>query len=329
MSVDIKAFSGALTASTLSKLHAVAIGESAELPRMRVIASLPLLDANARPNLVKIAGDTNVPIRLRKVAIHSLGRLKDRPLDVIQRHALDSDVGIAAAAVKILGRVGNADSLSTLERVRSDSILKPRVAFAAALISHRFNLPGHELPSVKSATYLDLPRATLSVKARATNAEEDATIRSTLAQHALALPTALATWDLECGKKRWALVLDKSLLSPWKPDQFATKKQYLGQLATRNHITGTYAPGLAFLATGMGSGRLEVGMYRSSGQLIFGGEGHIEGEVFRFSMRATDLPGASATVLEGSYGPSGLDLKISSAVNRTRPALQPSLTKIS
>lgn len=329
MSVDIKAFSGALTAGTLSKLHAVALGESAELPRMRVIASLPLLDANARSNLITIAEDKNAPVRLRKVAISSLGRLKDRPLDVIQRHALDSDVGIAAAAVKILGRVGNVDSLDTLKQVHPDPILKPRVAFAAALIAHRFNLSGHELPSVKSATYLDLPRATLSVKARATNVEEDATIRGTLAQHSLALPASLATWDLECGKKRWALVLDKSLLSPWRPDQFANRKQYLGQLATRNHVTGTYAPGLTFLVTGVSSGRMEVGMYRSSGQLIFGGEGRIEGEVFRFSMRATDLPGASATVLDGSYGPSGLDFKISSAVNRMRPALQPSQTKIS
>lgn len=328
MSVEIKAFSGALTPGTLGKLHAVALGKSTELPRMRVIASLPLLDVDARSNLIAIAEDKNVPIRLRKVAVSSLGRLKDRPLDVIQRHALDSDTGVAAAAVKILGRVGNADSLNTLKQVRPDPILKPRVAFAAALISHRFNLPGHELPSIKSAIYLDLPRATLSVKARATDAEEDKIIRNTLTQHSLALPTALATWDLECGKKRWALVLDKSLLSPWKPDQFAARKQYLGQLATRNHVTGTYAPGLAFLVTGMGSGRMEVGMYRSSGQLIFGGEGRIEGEIFRFSMRATDLPGASATVIEGSYGPSGLDFKISSAVNRTRPAMQPSQTKI-
>ena len=161
MSVDIKAFSGALTAGTLSKLHAVALGKSTELPRMRVIASLPLLDASTRSNLVTIAEDKNAPVRLRKVAISSLGRLKDRPLDVIQRYALDSDVGIAAAAVKILGRVGNVDSLDTLKQVHPDPILKPRVAFAAALIAHRFNLPGHELPSIKSATYLDLPRATL------------------------------------------------------------------------------------------------------------------------------------------------------------------------
>lgn len=330
MSVEIKTLSGAVDAATLSKLRAVAMGQSTEMPRMRVIASLPRLDANARENLVVIAGDVKVPSRLRQVAIGSLGRLKDRPLDVIQRYALDPDVGVAAAAIKILGRVGNVNALVALDRVaqRTDPILQHRAAFAAALIAHRFNLPGHELPSVKLATYLDMPRLTLSVKARVTTPDEDAIVKSSLSHHSLALPASLATWDLECGKKRWALVLDKALLSPWKPKEFAMKKQYLGQLATRNHVTGTYSPGLAFLATGMGSGRLEVGMYRSSGQLIYGGDGHIDGEVMYFSMRAKDHPGASATVLEGSYGPTSLDLKISSSVNRTRPALSPSSIKV-
>lgn len=269
MSVEIKTLSGAVDAATLNKLRAVALGRSTEIPRMRVIARLPLLDPGARDSLLAIAGDAKTQPRLRQVAVGSLGRLKDRPLDVIQRYALDADAGVSAAAVKVLGRVGNAASLATLDQAAqraANPALRQRVAFASALIAHRFNLPGHELPSVKSATYLAMPRAVLSVKARATTPAEDKAVKSSLAGHSLALPASLATWNLECGKKRWALVLDNSLLSPWKPAEFAAKKLYLGQLAMRNHVTGSYSPGLAFLATGKGGGLLEVGMYRSSGQ---------------------------------------------------------------
>lgn len=328
MSVEVKSLSSALTTDTLNKTHRVAIGEFAKLPSMSILASLPLPDANTRNFLVKIAEDSSVPIRLRKVAILSLGRFKDLPLDVIQNHALNSDAGIASVAIKILGRVGDASSLNVLDRLQSDSILKPRIAFAAALICHRFNLQGYDLPSVKSATYLDLPGTTIPVDVRSTSPEEETTITSTLEQHSLALPAALATWSIECSKKHWALVLDKSLLSPWRTDQFVAKKLYLGQLATRNQTTGTYAPGLTLLATGKSSDNIEIGIYRSNGQLMYGGEGHIEGEVLHFSIQATDHPGASAVVVEGSYSVTGLNLKISSAINRTRPALQPSMTKI-
>src|SRR6185503_19216854 len=144
-----------------------------------------------------------------------------------------------------------------------------------------------------------------------------------------ALPSAIAIWDLECGKRRWALTLNQAVLSPWEPETLASKKHYLGQFATRNHVTGAYSPGLSFLATGQGSGHLEVGMYRSNGRLILGGEGRVDGQVVRFSMQAVDRPGAAATVIEGSYGPRGLELQITSSLKRTRAALTPHLLKIS
>lgn len=330
MSVEIKTLANTIDAVTLNKIRAVALGRSMEIPRMRVIARLPLLDVNASESLVSIAGDVSVPQRLRQVAIGSLGRLKQRPFDVLQRLAQDADAGVASAAVKVLGRTANPDALPILAQVarHADAQLRKRVDFSAALIAHRFNLPGHDLPSVKLAHYLEMPRPNLGVKARPTTPEEHAAVMSSLAQHALALPAQLATWDLECGKKRWALVLDNALLSPWKPSEFVAKKMHLGQLAMRNHVTGTYAPGLAFLLTGHGAKGFEVGMYRANGELIFGGEGKLVGDMITFAMHGTDRPGAAATTLEGSYGPSGLELKIISSITRLRPALNPTSTPI-
>lgn len=330
MSVDLNTFSRTMDAATLRKIRAVALGQSTELPRMRMIARLPLLDTEAREDLITIAADARIPPRLRRVAVGSLGKLRDRPLDLIERYALDPDMGVAAAAIKVLGRVGNVGSLTVLGRVagqRRDPILRQRAAFASALIAHRFSLPGYELPSVTSAAYLDLPRRTLSVQTRPATPSELASVKSTLAHHSLDLPMALVTWDLHVGKKRWALALDESLLSPWKPNELATKKHYLGQLSPRNHVTGAYSPGLAFLATGQGGGHLEVAMYRASGQLIFGGEGNIDGDVLHFSMRATDRPGASATVIGGSFSQAGLVLTVTTSATRSRPAFSPVPTK--
>lgn len=326
MSVEIKTLSGMANVVMLNKLRAVALGRSTELPRMRVIARLPSVDPDAYESLTSIASDAMVQPRLRRMAVSSLGRLKKRPLDTIQRYVMDSDIGVAITAVKILGRVGDVNSLTSLDQaVRHPDIGLQRYAFfASALIAHRFNLSGYELPSVKSATYLKLPPSALSVKVRAATIEEDRLIKSTLSNHPVTLPISLATWDLECCKKRLALVLDQSLLSPWKPDEFSRRKLYLGQLAMYNQVTASYSPGLSFLVTSKGGGQLEVGMYRSSGQLIYGGEGQVNEQAMRFVMQSTDMPGASATLIEGSYGPqTGLNLKIKSSAMRTQPALNP------
>jgi HEAT repeats len=327
MSVEILGLDGAVTAATLAKLHRVALGHSDEAPRMRTIARLPYLDTNARDQLVKIVEDQQAPSRFRQVAIASLGVLKGAAIDVIQRHALDTDPQVAVAAVKVLGRVADVTALPTLieAQQRPDPAVRQRAAFAAALIAHRFNIRGHDLPSVKTMTCLSAPPTAVAAKVqvRPMPAEEATAVKASLERHAIALPPAIATWSIECGKRRWALTLDQSVLSPWKPETFASRRHYLGQLAPRNPTTGTYSPGLTILTTGQGAEHLEVGLYRSNGRMIFGGEGHITGQVMRFSVKAVDRPGAAATAIEGSYGPDGLELKITSSLRRTRPPLAP------
>jgi len=309
------------------RLQAVALGKSKELPRMRVLAALPrLAPTGARTPLVRVADDPQELPRMRTLAVSSLGRVKSvEVMADLKRYALDRVPTVAARAVQILGRIGDESALTVLVEVRAQAshLVRKRAVFSAALIAHRLGLRGYDLPDVRTASYLTRPATGIHVKLRAVTGDERSRVIASLTAHSLPMPTAVELREVECLKQHWALVIDRTALEPWNTEQFLARKRHLGQLAFKNLVSGEYAPGLSILMTPVGAGTFEVGLYRASGALIYGGTGRAIGTGVEFSLHAVERPGAAATIIEGAISPNGLDLKISTAARRSRARLKP------
>jgi hypothetical protein len=137
-------------------------GRDVTIPRAQAVA---LIVASGRPDaprtLARVLQDPAEPPRLRALTALSLPRLSSPTAEevLIEATRVEDDT-VLAAVMRALGRVGGERALRAIEAAKPTStVAVQQAAFAAALISHRLGLPGHDLREPPSRELLTLPDA--------------------------------------------------------------------------------------------------------------------------------------------------------------------------
>jgi hypothetical protein len=289
----------------IEKLPAIVRGKetSSSLLRGEAMAELA---ASALPQkeavLAEVLEDPREDTLWRIVAAMVLGRIATPHAARILLHNLPRvDTRIETPILKSLGRIAEGAALDAIdERVRHART--PAVAaagrFAAALISHRLGLAGHDLP-VPAETDLLPPPAGESRTVEFAPAPADLAAR--VLRDMQRYPYGHVDLDpshptrIVCGREVQVLCLNRNAIGP-----AVAGKALLGIVALQSAETGEHSPAYLLLSRpGHGAGTLDVLATRCSGALALAGSARVAGARVELELRSVRRPGARAIVVRG------------------------------
>jgi hypothetical protein len=225
----------------------------------------------------------------------------------------DDDPGVAAQAATAIGRTGGPDAIRTLvdlaERLPAGAARRAR--FAAAVLAHRFDLAGFDVPASVAPAVPAGPGARRASTAAPT-ASEVATARSMLAAAVPAIRAAEPTMAIDCaGRRHLVVVAGEAASAIRQPKRFLERRWNVGQLALLIPSSGQYAPGLTILTRPDGD-TVHVGLYRVDGTAVYEGAGTVADGLLRATLAATRRPGAVAVSVEVAVADGNLELTVDS-----------------
>lgn len=266
----------------------------------------------ARVDLQRMVRDVQVDLRQRTVAITGLARIADASVVADLEALVDAEEPIAQVALRTLGRRGTPNSIAALQRAMAGKPSRAnRVAagFAAALIAHRFNLPGHDLSPPDRATILPWRAADSRVmKFHEADPGEVGRLRASMNADAPGLALAKRAWHIECRGRHSLFALTAELADTWDPAAFTRRKLHVGQVALENLSNGNFSPGLTVLTDPDGAGGCIIGVYRSAGTLVMAGRGKPVGKRIDLQLGTVERIAAFPMDLHIVVGPDALDV---------------------
>jgi hypothetical protein len=315
----------------LGRVRAVVAGREADIPRGMAMALLLASDfPNKHRDFQEVLENDNERPEVRYLAAIYLGRINTPAArGILLESARIRDPQVLAGVAKALGRIGDQSALPILSRVAEQTTGFPASAarFAAGLIVHRLGLAGYDLLLPAEAEYLNLPEGvgrTLKVD-RAHEGDVQFCLRS-LASQPLGVEFAeRPAYQVRCGSRMWLILLNRDLAGPGAVSRLMARKTLLMSVAARNQETGFYSVRLLVLTRpGEEPGRIDVLIYRPTGDVILGGQARVEADQALFMIRAVSRPGAAAVLIRGTFrdGELAIETALSSAVV-VRPKRQP------
>lgn len=293
--------------------------------RSAILQTAQRIPATARVELGRLASDAKLDLRARTLAATALARLPDTQAIADLEALVEADESVARAALRALGRRGSPNSIPALQRViagKSSRANRVAAGFAAALIAHRFNLSGHDLPSPAKAAMLAFsPRDARPMQFHEADAKEVARLHRSLAADAPGLELAKRGWHIECRGRHSVFALAAELATSWDAAAFTRRKLHVGQVALENHSNGAFSPGLTVLSDPEGEGCL-IGIYRGDGTLVMAGRGQPKGTRIELRLAAADRVAAFPTDIHIVVGPDALDV-VSAQVGPGTPRNHP------
>ena len=199
---------------------------------------------------------------------------------------------VAAAAALALGQAGTADHLPALERMtKGGEFLKRRVAFAKALIIHRFGLADKEV---------ELPTAE-GQQAPAPGALAFASVRPGTDRKARALEgikrefPSLETgkqdvYELQCGPRLMEVAIDRGFLGSDWPER-AKRPGLPAIVAVQRLEYDEFYPRFVVLSRPAGKDRVSLQITTLSGDLVYFGEGSVSRTSSEFELQSAQRPG--------------------------------------
>lgn len=315
----------------LRRVRAVVAGRETDIPRGMAMALLQASDfPNKHRDFQEVLENDNERPEVRYLAAIHLGRI-DTPAAraILLESARTRDPQVLAGVAKALGRIGDQSALPILSRVAEQATGFPGSAarFAAGLIAHRLGLAGYDLLLPVEADYLELPQGvgrTLRVE-RAHESDVQFCLRC-LASQPLGVEFAeRPAYQVRCGSRMWLILLNRDLAGPGAVGRLMARKTLLMSVAARNQETGFYSVGLLVLTRpGEEPDRIDVLIYRPTGDAILGGQARVEADQALFVIHAIARPGAAAVMIRGIFrdGALAIQTALSSAVV-VRPKRQP------
>lgn len=293
---------------SLDRLRRAALGGDPEIERGEAFA---LLAASEYPERVEILAailaDRGEPAVIRAAAAIALGRIATAEAE----RALLDNLGSAEPRVqseilRSLGRIGGERSLAAIEalEIREEDPRAEAARFAAALLAHRFRLPGHDLPFPDATMLLPTPeKGVREVRFSPVGPEEMPEILEGLRRQPYGIEYDTASFlRFDCGGETDVICLNRDFTSPEGIGSLLERKALAGVVVLKSPETGMYSvsyllltspeervPGLRILAP------------RCSGKPALAGTARGGAERLDFSLRAVDRSGARPVEVEGSY----------------------------
>lgn len=321
--------------ASLQKVRRALRGDDPDLPATLAMAILFASDfPNQHRDFEALLEDETAPAPLRRLAVAYLSRLQTpEAVDVLIAHLQTRDEFILTGILRGLGVAGGRRALEAI--VEHERDLPPSAAHeakvAAALIAHRLGAEGHEFPIQPALRFLDVDRACagkLEITPAGRN-DVEFCLRS-LGRQPFGIELAeCPAYLVRCQQRAWIILLNRAFAAANALAAAVQHKAILGVVASRNQETGLFSPAFVLLTTPVpGEGRVRILACRTNGQVVFGGDAHVDGGRAQFSLRAAARPGAFGLSMEGVFEDGHLRIgptltSLAAQEQRLRPVADP------
>lgn len=288
------------------KVRDALMGRGTAISRTQAVAELVAANhPNAHRDLEIVLKNPAEPPRLRALAALSLARLSSRQVEEILIEATDTrDEQVLAAVMRALGRVGEEKGLRAIEAAtHAKGVAARQASFAAALISHRLGLEGHDLPVPSPAQLQKLPEAAARPfrMQRLTGADAEYAVL-TLSREGFRIEyDEDSIHEIRCANNRWLVVFNREVTKGDGLTRLRDRKTFAGVWASYQEENETFSARFLMLTAPEGGGKIRIHMHHLTGEPAFFGHGEVKRDSHPFSVRSVDGPGAFPILVEGRY----------------------------
>lgn len=298
-----------------TQLREVLLGRDTNLPRSLAIRLLP---RSKLPDKVELLGrllaSEAEPARARVLATYTLLAMRPAGLErlLVDASAKAEDERVLGALATCLGHVGSAGTLAAVDRIRrrTSGAAAARAGFAAALLAHRLDLAGHELPGHGELPLQDMPADGVhDVPVGPAGRDEAAAAIDALGAEPFDVGlSASAMYEARGRRDRWMVALDEQHAKGGAP-LLRRRKTLLGVLARKHAEDGRYVTAFLILTAPAGRAGFDIKLHRVDGPQAFIGRAQADADAMRFSIRSVVRPGVFPLAVEGRLEPDGLTVE--------------------
>lgn len=299
---------------SLKRLRDVVRGSDLSFPRRRAMALLAASDSpNRHRDFQALLENESEPPEIRFQAAIHLGQIRQPEAEeILIENSRVRDERVLAGVIKALGQIGGKQALNAV--LSTGEYARGRVAaetkFAATLISHRLGLEGSAITPADDVGYLAVEgECTRPFHVmRADYAEAELCLRS-LGYRPFQIELSEDAYELRCGRRVWMLLFNRQFTGHGVVTKLQERIAFPAIVALKS-ATGLYSAAFLVLTAPAESAQtINITVYRSTGERIFGGPARIDENQVRFSIHAVARPGAFALQLAGILSESGLEIQ--------------------
>jgi hypothetical protein len=280
--------------------------------------------------LASVIEDVSEPLSIRSAAAVALGRIESRDAeDALLRLTAGADERVLPDVLRSLGPIASPAALSVLDGliVTPGGPIDTAARYAAALISHRHRLPGHDLPFPDDAALMPAPAgSSRPIDFRPTPTDRATQVLEDVARHPFAGFTSdpQRMSDIRCGNRPLTLCLNREVVGGGTVEGVTDSKAVLGLVALESPETGQHSVAYVILgAPASTPGMIELFVLRrSSGRLVLAGSAQDNGTL-QFTLRSVSRPGASSVLLRGALEKGELRIEEAIASTLELPGREP------
>lgn len=294
-------------------------GRVAQLSPSAVLAlmergDVPELDAQAA--LRDATGNRELDAVVRAGAIRTYLHVAGTDAVPVLSELLGSDEErVAVAAATALGQAGTADQLQALRELRErtgDDATRQRVAFAEALIVHRYGLTDEDVALPEPEAFDQGPLALTGgrpFKSTRPGPERKRRALESIKRDFPDLDVARQdVYEIQCGPRLMAVAVDTDAVRE-SAEKLGREPAMPSVIALQDPEYGEYSSAFVLLSRPTGQNRVTVQINRlGSGEALYTGVGKVGGEAAMVDLRTSNLPGI--TPIEGRVlvTPAGVEI---------------------
>jgi len=224
------------------------------------------------------------------------------------------DENLFTASAALLGRMGRAEHLSDIEAAERDVTTehgKQKIAFAGAMIAHRFGLFDRKF-KLPQAKQLIAPKG---FAATSFASKEPGTIRR---RRAIEVVRVTFPWiedanqevrEVSCGDRLMEIMLSRELTQGQGLEQIAKQPALPGFVAFSRPDEDTFYPALVVLSDPLDKQRIAVSVRRIDGEPVFVGEAILNAPTgFELALTTVSAPGVIAAAFKVNGKKDGFEI---------------------
>jgi len=316
--------------ASLKQLREAVAGRNPGLPRAAALHALIRSEfPNKHRDLQHVLEDDAEPTSMRRLAARMLGRIESPAArEVLMRNATVREPDILAAILHGLGRIGDANALSTVVEARAclQGSLRRQADFAAAMIAHRVGLADDYLGDDLAAEGVPGVRPDCSIPlgfAPASQADVQTALIH-LSREPFGVEYAeTPAFHVRCQDENSVILLNRDLFATDAMDHLGRRQMIGGVVVTRIAAIYDYFPTLILLMTPRSKSHIDLRLYSPKGTLRYVGSGDLKSSGMRFQIRSVPLPGSVPVEVSGIYAPPAIRIESAQAEVRPREKRHP------
>lgn len=279
--------------------------DSADLSKAAIRELVRKRSPRRKAVLAEVATNEKQNADVRAMAALHLGRVntadsREALLEVLS----GSPDGVRRRAAEALGRIGDADSLTRLRRLRpKDPVVRRSVDNARSLISYRLGLGSDllEPPPKRRLTAKQRRRPIKSTLPPATGKLVEEAIAD--AKHELPAfqLSAEGARHMICGANEFVFLLNRDVLQHKSLDGFNERNAVVMVVMWKASTLDYFEPYMYVLVHPQRAGHVKILGLRTMGEVTVGGEAKFDGQSASFEVHAGESPFQVPMDLAGNY----------------------------